>query len=227
MAFLKEKNRSVSFLVVLVVIIFSCQQKQKDTTTAVKDSVNAVKAVSTNDYLITDTSFGAINKTTTYNDLVNLFGKNNLEDTINYAPEALDSFIVTKIYSNTPREIVVSWQTDKFHTAIAGLDFYQENSPYQTIDSLKVGSTLEQLVKVNGKRINFYGTGWDYGGIVTSYNNGQFHKSNIFFFLNSRDDASDDVIGDRELHTDLPAIKANLKKLYIAKMSLSLHNSTR
>ena len=173
--------------------------------------------------LITDTSIGKIHRTTTYIDLQQVFGDNNLQDTIDYGAEGMDSFIVTKIYSNTPKELVVNWQLNKFHKAIAMVDCLQENSPYQTADSLQVGSTLEKLLKANGQKINFYGTGWDYGGLITSYNKGKFDKSNIFFSLNSREDA-ENVMGDQELNTDQPKVKANLKKLYISRISVSLYN---
>ncbi len=212
-------------LVFLLCFIYSCQQKQTKSLENQKDSTTHVPITTTTDeYLITDTSFGKINKATRYNDLEKMFGKNNIQDTINYGAEGMDSFIVTKIFSNTPNEIVVTWQLDKFHNAIAAVDCFQQNSPYHTTDSLKTGSTLEKLVQVNGKKINFYGTGWDYGGLITSYNNGKFKKSNIFFSLNSTPDASSKVMGDKELNTDMPMVKENLKKLFISKISLSLHN---
>lgn len=211
--------------ILLFLSLYSCEQKQTNSQIGSKDSAENIRIPSPDEYLITDTSFGKINKTTTYNDLENMFEKSNMQDTIDYAAEGMDSFIVTKIYSNTPKEIVIHWQTDKFHIAIGTVNCYQENSPYQTADSLKVGGTLEKLVQVNGKKIHFYGTGWDYGGLITSYNGGKFQRSNIFFTLNSRDDASEDVMGDQEFNTDLPKIKAHLKKVYIAKISLSLHTS--
>ena len=212
-------------LVFLLFFIYSCQQKQTKSLENQKDSTIHVPITTTTDeYLITDTSFGKINKATTYSELENMLGKTNLQDTINYGAEGMDSFIVTKIFSNTPNEIVVTWQLDKFHNAIGTVDCFQENAPYHTTDNLKIGSTLEKLLQVNGKKINFYGTGWDYGGLITSYNNGKFQKTNIFFSLNSTPDASEKVMGDRELNTDMPQVKQRIKKLYISKISLSLHN---
>ena len=208
----------------LLLLIYSCKQKQTNSQIGTKDSALNRKAIlSTDEYLITDTTFGKINKATTYNDLEKMFGKSNIQDTIDYGAEGMDSFIVTKIYSNTPKEIVINWQTDKFHNAIATVDCFYGDSPYYTIDSLKIGSTLGKLVQVNGKKINFYGTGWDYGGLITSYNDGKFQKTNIFFSLNSTPDASEKVMGDRELNTDMLLVKQNLEKLYLSKISLSLY----
>ncbi len=212
--------------VILLLSFCSCKQTEKDSQIDTQDVAKIVKSrVFIEDYLITDSSFGKINKATTFKELETTFGKANLQDTINYGAEGMDSFIVTKVYANTPKEIVINWQMDKFHHSIGTVDCFQENSPYHTIDSLKIGSTLEKLLQVNGKKINFYGTQWDYGGMITSYNGGKFDKVNIFFRLNSHPDASDKIMGDHELNTDLPLVKANLKKLYISKISLSLHNS--
>ena len=209
----------------LLISIYSCDQKPNNSQIHKQDSAKNVQIPTVSDeYLITNTTFGKIDKATAYKDLENIFGKNNMQDTIDYGAEGMNSFIITKIFSNTPKQIIINWQTDKFHNAIATVDCFQENSPYHTTDSLKTGSTLEKLVQVNGKKINFYGTGWDYGGLITSYNNGKFKKSNIFFSLNSTPDASEKVMGDRELNTDMPQVKQGIKKLYISKISLSLHN---
>jgi hypothetical protein len=235
MDFLKEKcncMRAFIFcLFVLSALIFSCKEKADKLEVKALTELDTVNLPSPAnppatalEYLITDTTFGKINKTTTYNDLDKMFGKKNIQDTINYGAEGMDSFIVTKIFSNTPKEIVINWQTDKFHNAIATVDCFHDNSSYHTIDSLAVGSTLQKLVQVNGKKINFYGTGWDYGGLITSYNDGKFKRSKIFFSLNSTPGASGKVMGERELNTDMPLVKQNLNKLYISKISLSLHN---
>ena len=209
----------------ILLFIYSCEQKQTDSKISQQDSSSSNLKVDTADqFLITDTSFGKINSATTYNDLEKIFGKNNIQDTINYGAEGMDSFVVTKIFSNTPKEMIINWQTDKFHNAIATVDCFHESSPYHTLDSLKIGSTLQKLVQANGKKINFYGTGWDYGGLITSYNQGKFQKAKTFFSLNSAPGANDKIMGDREFNTDMPLVKLSLQKLYISKISLSLHN---
>jgi len=214
--------------VFLLFIIYSCKQKQENAKITTIDSVADTPDSVTNiqqpdEFLITDTSFGKINKTTSYTELLNIFGKNNLQDTINYIAEGTDSIIVTKVYSNTPKEIIISWH--KFHTAISTIDCYQPNAPYHTADGLKIGSTLESLLKTNGKKITFTGTSWDYGGMISSYHNGKYNNSKIYFRLTSSEDASESIMGDHELNTDMPLVKQNLKKIYISNISLTLRNS--
>ncbi len=204
--------------------IISCQQKKAAIETTTQDTTKIVPLPEvTNDYLITDTSFGKINRTTVLSDLENLFGKQNIQDTINYGAEGMDSFIVTKVFSNTAKEITIGWRQDQLHKKIASVEIYQTGSPYYTTDSIMIGSILEKLLQVNGKKINFYGTEWDYGGTITSYNKGKFDRSNIFFTLNGKQDMSEKLLGDSEFNTDLPLVKSNLKKLYVSSITLSLH----
>lgn len=202
----------------LSLFIFSCDQQEKISAIDTNDSVKISEPPSpVNEYLITDTSFGQIIRSTTYDDLKKMFGS-NIADTIAYGAEGLDSFIVTKAYSNTSKEIVISWYKNN-RKAIAEVYSVMENSPYHTIEGLQVGSTLKKLLDVNGKKINFYGTGWDYGGAINSFNNGKFEKSNIFFSLDARENA-EDVMGDQELNTDMPRVKQNLEKLYIGRIAV-------
>src|SRR6476620_1792404 len=90
----------------LMAFVVSCKDKEgkvqvKDVTLTTTDSVTPPPpppkpGAATHEFLITDTSFGNIGKTTTFDDLRNMFGKNNIQDTMDYGPEGIDSFIVTK-----------------------------------------------------------------------------------------------------------------------------------
>lgn len=234
MDFLKEKCKFMKYIIsaFLLICVYACDQEKTNAKTEIKDAANSkdsVKNISStisDEYLITDTSFGKINKTTTFKDLEKIFGKINIQDTIGYGAEGIDSFIITRIYSNTPKEIIINWQQNKLHKAISRIDIYQDNAPYYyTPDSLKIGSTLEKLLQVNGKKIIFTGTSWDYGGMISSYNGGRLNNSKLFFRLASSPSASEQIMGDHELNTDMSLVKANLKKLYISNISLTLDNS--
>lgn len=211
-------------MIFFVCSIYSCEQKQQTTQSTLQDTAEPVSPspVIIDEYLITNTSIGKISRSTTLANLENIFGKSNIQDTINYGDEGMDSFMVTKIYSNTPKELIIDWQKNKFHSSISRVDLNQENAPYYTIDSLKIGSKLEMLLKANGKKINFSGTSWDYGGFISSYNGGKYNKSNINFRLASAEDASEKIMGDHELNKDMPLVKNNIKKIYISNISLIL-----
>ena len=175
-------------------------------------------------YLITEKSFAGINKTTSLAELQKLFGKNNLKDDIDPGPEGGDSILVTKVFPGKTKEIVVFWAKKGYHKRVVFAECYQPKSPYFTKDSLKIGSTLKKVLEVNGHKINFSGIGWDYGGFISSYNNGKLYKSTINLQLYGKDGVSNKLMGDTQLHTDMPLVKKNLTNLYIGKISLSLSN---
>ena len=84
---------------ILLGFLLSCGQKQNNSQKINQDSsINIKSTFPIDDHLITDTSFGKINKTSTFRDLEKMFGKENLLDTIDYGAEGMDSFIVTKVF---------------------------------------------------------------------------------------------------------------------------------
>lgn len=200
------------------------EEIKKDSTVSAGTSIttDTVKSfVTDNSLLITYNKFGRIENTTDLIQLKKLFGEMNVTDAIEFGPEGVDSSNVTKIYVGNPKEISIRWKQYKMHKEISTAECYQENSPYYTADNLKVGSTLQKLLEVNGKPIKFYGLGWDYGGTITSLNKGRMDGSNIFFQLLDEPDISKNLLGDKEFNTDMPLVKSNLKKIVIGKITLS------
>jgi hypothetical protein len=170
--------------------------------------------------LITPTSFDQIKKNTTLAELKKLYGSKNVKDDLEYAPEGLDSFKVSKIFKDTQKEIIVQWKKNKLYKQVDMVYTYQKGSPYKTADGLKVGSTLDQLVRVNGKRISFSGFSWDYGGMISSFGKGKLDKSNIYFDLGTEDLLPDGLLGEVELHSDMPLVKKNFKKIFVTRISV-------
>lgn len=171
-------------------------------------------------YLVNKDQFGAITKTSTYEDLINLFGKEKLKDETHTGPEGEGILKCTIVYKGTSQEITVYWQDKKFHNKISRVECTKANSPYHTSDDLKIGSSLNDVVKANKAFITFYGFGWDYGGAITNYNKGNLEKSKIIFTLNCKgNDIS--LLGDREFNSKMPNVIKMAKQIYIAKIEVS------
>ncbi|MCX7743068.1 MAG: SH3 domain-containing protein [Flavobacteriales bacterium] len=49
-------------------------------------------------------------------------------------------------------------------------------SSWHTVEGIRIGTTLDELVELNGKPIHFSGFGWDYDGAIISYNQGKLDK---------------------------------------------------
>jgi len=52
-------------------------------------------------------------------------------------------------------------------------------STWSRSDGIHMGLTLTELVKLNGKPIQFSGFGWDYGGTVSDWHHGNIEKKGI------------------------------------------------
>jgi hypothetical protein len=104
------------------------------------------------------------------------------------------------LYPGTGRELYIVWESNKDEFQCLGTTVSAEeaeaalakagelkNPEYLVIESpewftaegVKIGATLAELEKINGKPFTFSGFGWDYGGRVTSWEKGVIDKLNI------------------------------------------------
>jgi len=97
---------------------------------------------------------------------------------------------------------------------------YTQGSPYHTAGGLKIGTTLNELLKMNGKPIAFLGFGWDYGGGVISLNHGMLENSNVRFNLDISENHTGDnaLYGDTELNSEMPVVKRLADKIRVSEI---------
>lgn len=197
-------------------IIYSCKSKEKKEV-----STNDKPVATVDSTLVTDSSWGLINKQTDYAALQKSYGANNVVNETICGPECADSIDVTKIYPGTPREIIVHWDENGYQKSISMLENYMEGAPYHTASGLKIGSTLADILKENGgKQIMFNGFDWDYGGYIVAYGGGPLEKSKIRYRLMHNDDFGEDLMGDEEFNTEMPEAKKRLDKILIGHLIL-------
>ena len=206
------------FLIIISISLFCSCKNEKKSPPDIKTP--EVKIDST---LITDSSWGIINSSSNFEKLQQLFGESNIKDERICGPECADSVDVTKVYPGKSGEIVVYWKDSAYHKKIDFLQTYQDKSPYHTAAGLKMGSTLNEVLKLNGQKINFSGFGWDYGGGIQSFNNGKLDKSAISFILDLTDYSDESLVGEIGLDTDMPQVKKALDKIVIYFLSLTFN----
>lgn len=206
-------------LLCTILIVFSCNNK-KDSDGPVADKKDNSSIDST---LVTDTSWGPITRTADFAALETIYGKSNLKDEWICGPECADTILVTKIYPEQDKEITVYWDDSAFHQKIMMIEVFRDSNPYHTSEGIKAGSTLNDILKINGKKITFSGFSWDYGGMVQSYNGGALEKSPINFRFEYRGSQLD-LDGDIELNTDMPHVKTALDSIHNYYLSLSFRN---
>ena len=203
-------------LLLIAMIIYSCGNKDKKATPVAQKS--EVKIDST---LITDSSWGLITESTDFAGLQTIYGASNVKNERICGPECADSIDVTRIYPEMTNQFIVYWKDSLYHKSIAFIETYLPDGPYHTANGLKIGSTLEELLKINGKKIIFSGFDWDYGGFIHDYSMGTLQNSPISFRLGLDEDGGTEVSGDSDFNTDMPAVKKILSKIKISSVSLS------
>ncbi len=206
---------------ITIAALWSCNNHKKETTGAAQPA--QIKKI-IDSSLVTDSGWGAITPRTDFTGLQNIFGVASVKDERICGPECIDSIDVTKIYPGTNKEIVVYWRDSFYHKQIVYLQNSEEGSPYRTPTGLKVGSTLKELLDINGQKISFSGFGWDYGGYIQSFNKGSLDSSAVHFRLDLIENGDNALFGDTELNTDMPVVKKALDKIKVYQISLTLFN---
>ena len=120
----------------------------------------------------------------------------------------------TVVFPDTPKELRIAWEEDKTFEKIARIIVRQENAPWHTPEGLKIGSSLQEVIDLNGTHFNFWGFDWDYAGSVSSWEGGNFDGKGLGVRLNYQVDfeeldskAVEAVIGDREVSSNEPILK--------------------
>ena len=203
-------------LLIIAAVIYSCGSKDKKATPVAEKT-----EVKIDSSLLTDSSWGLITKSTYFAGLQAIYGASNVKDERICGPECADSIDVTKIYPEKNNEFIVYWRDSLYHKSISFIETYLPDGPYHTDKGLKIGSTFEELLKINGKQIIFSGFDWDYGGSIQDYGMGTLQNSPLGFRLAMDEGGGTELSGDSEFNTEMPEVKKNLTKIKISVLTLS------
>jgi hypothetical protein len=207
-------------LILLAAVFIGCKNEKKD-----KQEVVEVKQPTIDSMLITDSSWGPITASTDFEKLVAAYGKDWVEDRRVCDIECQDSINITVILPNTHNESTVYWKDNAYHKTIDRVECYWDSATWHTDKGIRMRSGLAELVKLNGKKINFYGFGWDYGGTITSYNEGALERSQVFYIMSIDDYSAEKLLGEIDLDSDMPEVKKHMDKITIRSISLAMNRS--
>ncbi|UJH90459.1 hypothetical protein LZ575_16790 [Antarcticibacterium sp. 1MA-6-2] len=113
------------------------------------------------------------------------------------------------LYADTPDEVQITWKNSA-KTEVNDIRF-SGNGKWKSSTGLKIGTTYDELNKLNEKEISFYGFGWDYSGAVM-WNDGKLEDSNLRVFVSPEGETKNDHYGDHIIEATPEEIaKLNLK----------------
>ena len=145
----------------------------------------------------------------TYQQVLGMYSDANPENGNGMMEEGTVERPNTTLYPGTKDEILITWKDDS-KTSIFDIH-YSEDGKWNSTKGIKIGTTYDELTKINGKEVKFYGFGWDYSGAV-DWNGGKLEDSNIRVFLNPEGEIADKFYGDRMIDATPEEIEAlNLK----------------
>jgi hypothetical protein len=216
--------------ILLPVGLINCTSADKKTANASSDTVTiATKTGEVPDarYMVTEQSFGLVPLDATYETILRTFGKEKVTDEKMYrAPDSDETVIKTVINKDKIDEIIIQWDDSLFHKKIISIEAYRENHPYKTSNGVHYGTTLAELVTINGAKISFTGFGWDFGGLLTNFHGGKLTykegKPNITYDVDIRlTQQYDEIMGDQTIDTEMPKAKKFLENIIVTKLNLS------
>ncbi|MFZ6721933.1 hypothetical protein [Undibacterium sp. Ji49W] len=109
-----------------------------------------------------------------------------------------------------PYRVEVYFDDDAM-TRLVSVNINIEKSQW-TYQGLKTLDSIQAVEKQNGKPFTLYGFGWDYGGHVTSFNDGAFSKPSgdctphFRFQLPPGKNTPKAILGEQKIKSNLPAV---------------------
>lgn len=133
-------------------------------------------------------------------DMENIYPEAQIAEGVEYFEEGTVERPYSILYPHSLDKVLVIWKDtsrEKLHQI-----YVDTKSRWRSKTGIRVGTTYDELVELNGAPIKFYGFGWDYSGAV-DWNKGGLANTNIRVFLEPtvappRDFYTDKVINTTE-----------------------------
>ena len=124
----------------------------------------------------------------------------------------------TVVFPGTPDELEIAWQ-DQERSRIATVRIRRAGGRWVTAEGVRVGTSLQDLERLNGGPLTFGGFGWDYGGRVASWEGGRLARKlsdGVSLGLDADGDALRKIgggprarvlLGDKLVRSELPIVR--------------------
>ena len=153
-----------------------------------------------------------IGANTTRADLVARFGAENVTDSTIYFVDGMSEPGSILFANDSSRRAEITWLDSTTKARPGLIRIYGTASAWKFPHGVTLGMTMSELERLNGRPFDIMGFGWDYGGGITNWKGGALSVLNtgtptIMLRLNAEDPAPNEVLGDKELSSELPILK--------------------
>jgi hypothetical protein len=148
---------------------------------------------------------GLIKPGMTATELEHAYGKDNVkhEDIPGAEGETIPG---ARLFADTDRELEVIWDPENEKKKVV-FDVHVIGTAWKFENGLKVGMTLEEVEKINGKPFKISGFAWDYGGYA-NFEGGKLFGKVSLRFNPSTEEIPEYLMGDKELSSTDKKLRA-------------------
>ena len=144
-------------------------------------------------------------------DLIKIVGKKNVERVERWYDEGTERVVGSVFFKDTPSYFFIKWKDTVNFKYPEWLEIHGDNSVWTLANGVKIGTTLSELVKLNGKSFTFTGFDWDYGGYAT-FEKGKLENDcySIRLYYDYKDlfeNEWNQIVGDKIISTNNPVLK--------------------
>ena len=179
--------RKILFLGVILLVIGGCKSKK-------------ITAESSDKFVIENLA-----KISSAEDLETIYPEASIKEGADVFEEGIVQRPYTIIFPETPDEALITWN-DAERTRLNNIRV-ENDGRWKTREGIKIGTTYDELEKINEGPVEFYGFGWDYSGAV-DWNDGKLSNSNIRVFLEPTGTPPNKFYGDRKIEASEEEIEA-------------------
>jgi hypothetical protein len=157
---------------------------------------------------------GAITARSTHPQLVRLYGKNNVRTARIPVGEG-ETVPGLILFKGTPSELLIRFKAGT--RKIELIEVAGKSNIWRTKKGIRIGSTAQQIEKLNGRAFNLFGFEWDYAGRSAGWRSGKISKAITVDFAPSQKlphTLTRKVIGDA---------KFSSRNKVIRRMKLTVH----
>jgi hypothetical protein len=128
--------------------------------------------------------------------------------------------------ADSTRRLMIIWSDSTARRLPRRLILRDDSSRWSVAEGITLGTTLEELEKLNGRPFTLAGFGWDYAGVVMDWRGGKLATPlgrSVKLYLvppssAQSDPAYNSVLGDRPYASDLAAmrrLKPTVRQIFI------------
>ena len=152
-----------------------------------------------------------LNSQTSESDLIKIVGSQNVERVERWYEEGTQRIIGSVFFKDSPSYFFIKWKDTVYFKNPDWMEIHGDKSVWELDNGIKIGTELNELIKLNGKQFSFSGFDWDYGGTAV------FEKGNLdsdcytiklyYDYKDIYESEWNQIVGDKMISTTNPILK--------------------